>query len=134
VRKYYHFFISRPHVMCIRTYWQQRLVSKSTATVLTHKHHPNNIECVNLEKNCCQMQSSVSAIANWIGESQCKLRNINIRALFIGYSDEGLLLRQVDPVTIFDALSRNSSLYGIDISENYPKENKIQYLSQSLLK
>lgn len=59
------------------------------------------------------MQSSVSAIANWIGESQCKVRNLNIRALFMGYSDEGLLQRQIDPIPIFYEFSRNTILYGI---------------------
>ncbi|MGK3762617.1 MAG: hypothetical protein ACI8RD_014935 [Bacillariaceae sp.] len=59
------------------------------------------------------MQSSVSAIANWIGEAQCKVRNLNIRALFMGYSDEGLLQRQIDPIPIFYEFSRNTSLYGI---------------------
>ena len=96
------------------------------------KTHPG-IECVNLEKNCCRTQSSVDAIAKWISEGDCKLRALNVGALWTEFSQEGLLQRVVDPTPLFFALSHNSSLCDFNVSENYLENEEIRHLTESLV-
>mmetsp|Transcript_7256 Transcript_7256/g.15519 ORF Transcript_7256/g.15519 Transcript_7256/m.15519 type:complete len:476 (+) Transcript_7256:368-1795(+) len=96
------------------------------------KTHPS-IECVNLERNHCRTQASVSTIAKWIVESQCKVRALNVRALWTGFSEEGLEQRFVDPVPLFTAVAQSSSLRNLIVSENYLENDEIQHLTQSLL-
>ena len=96
------------------------------------KIHPG-IECVNLEKNCCRTQSSVDNIAQWISESNCKIRALNVGSLWTGFSEEGLMQRFVDPIPLFSALGHNSSLCDLNVSENYLEEKEIRHLTESLL-
>lgn len=92
-----------------------------------------DIEYLDLEKNFCRSQSSVDAIAKWISEENCKLRSLNVGALWTGFSDEGLLRRFVDPRPLFSALGHNSSLCNLNISENYLENGEIQHLTDSIL-
>ena len=96
------------------------------------KTHPS-IKCVDLEKNCCRTQSSVDTIAKWVSEVDCTLTALNIGALWTGFSEEGLLVRFVDPMPLLSAIGQNSSLCDLNVSENYLENEDIQYLTQSLL-
>lgn len=91
------------------------------------------IESLNLEKNCCRTQSSVNVISEWVSEDSCKLRALNVGALWTGFSDEGLLQRFVDPTPFFSAIGQNSSLCDLNISENYLENQEIRRLTDSLL-
>jgi len=94
--------------------------------------HPG-IENVNLERNKCRAQASVSTIAKWIVESQSKLLALNVRGLWTGFSEEGLEQRFVDLVPFLTAVTQNSSLQKLVVSENYLDNDEIQHLARSLL-
>ena len=95
------------------------------------KIHPS-IECVDLERNCCQDQSSLHIIADWISEGNCNLRALNVGALWTGFSDDGLLVRFVDPMPLFSALCHNSSLSELNVSGSFLDNKDIQKLTESL--
>ena len=93
--------------------------------------HPR-IECVDLEKNCCQTQSSLDTIASWIKDDNCKLRVLNVRGLWTGFSEEGLFQRFVDTTPLFLALSHNTSLYDLNLSENCLENEEVKRFTSLL--
>jgi Leucine Rich repeat len=96
------------------------------------KIHPS-IDRVHLGGNFCRSQDSVSSIAEWIKDPSCNLLDLNVRALWIGFSEEGLVQRYVDLEPLFDALSFNTSLRHLTISENYMEDEDIHQLANALL-
>jgi Ran GTPase-activating protein (RanGAP) involved in mRNA processing and transport len=96
------------------------------------KSHPS-IERVHLGGNCCRTQQSVSAIATLIGEQTCKLVDLNLRAMWVGFSEEGLVQRFVNLTPVFDALSENESIQHLTISENYLEDNELRQITKALL-
>ena len=98
----------------------------------TIKLHPC-VEKLELEKNCCRTQSSADIIADLIKDSNCRIKTLNIANLWVGFSEEGLMQRFVDPKPLFAALQQNSSLYNLNISENYLEDDEIEYLTKMLL-
>eukprot|EP00536_Pseudo-nitzschia_multiseries_P014682 jgi/Psemu1/39763/gm1.39763_g len=107
--------------------------------------HQPGIETVNLERNRCRTQSSVSVIADWIDESgsasagaskhkSCSnLKSLNVRGLWTGFSEEGLEQRFVDPAPLLTAVARNPGLRELVLSENYLGNDEIKHLAKSLL-
>ena len=95
------------------------------------KAHPS-IQFLDLEKNNCQNQSSLDVVAEWIGEDDCKLQGLNVGTLWAGFSEDGLLVRFVDPKPFFSALTKNTSLRYLNVSGNYLDNKDIQQLTQSL--
>lgn len=90
-----------------------------------------SIQFLDLEKNNCQNQSSLDVIAEWISEDDCKLQGLNVGALWTGFSEDGLLVRFVDPNPFFSALANNTSLRHLNLSGNYLDNKDIQQLTQS---
>jgi hypothetical protein len=95
------------------------------------QQHPSIIN-VHLGGNCCRSAESVQTIASWIRQPACQLLDLNLRSLWTGFSDEGLLQRFVDIAPIFDAISENQSIVRLSISENYLDNNDIAMLAHSL--
>jgi hypothetical protein len=96
------------------------------------KIHPS-IKRVHLGGNYCQSQDSVSSIADWIKDPNCNLHDLNTRGLWTSFSEDGLLQRYVDLHPFFDALSKNSTLRALTISENYIEDNDARQLANALL-
>lgn len=94
--------------------------------------HPS-INMVHLGGNLCRSQDSVSSVADWIKDPTCSLHDLNIRGLWVGFSEEGLVQRFVDLRPIFYALSMNVNLRALTISENYLEDNDARQLSEALL-
>jgi len=105
--------------------------NETISLIETIKVHPS-IDCIDLERNCCQSETSVDAISNWIREDDCKLRSLNVGALWTGFSDDGLLVRFVDLMPLFSALCKNLSLCELNASESYLDNEEILKLSESL--
>jgi len=91
------------------------------------RDHPS-IECLHIGGNSCITAESVEAISEWLSEDSCRLRDLNLRALWIGYSDLGLLERVVDLGTLFEAIAKNDSLQNITLSENYLETDDVKRL------
>lgn len=105
--------------------------TETISLIETIKVHPS-IDCIDLERNCCRSQTSVDAISNWIRENDCKLRSLNVGALWTGFSDDGLLVRFVDLIPFFSALCQNLSLCELNVSESYLDNEEIRKLTESL--
>jgi hypothetical protein len=95
------------------------------------KEHPS-LEYLHIGGNHCVSPDSVDAIAGWINKDSCKLRDLNLRALWIGYSEEGLLQRLVDLTMIFESLRKNKSLQSLILSENYLENEEVSKLAKAL--
>lgn len=96
------------------------------------KRHPS-IRHVHLGGNFCRSQDSVLCIAAWINDSSCNLYDLNVRSLWIGFSEEGLVQRYVNLEPVFDAISKNESLRCLSISANYLEDKDVQQLTLALL-
>jgi hypothetical protein len=75
----------------------------------------------------------VTAIAEWIQDTYCQLTNLNLRALWIGFTDDGLLQRPVSLAPLFEALMANTSLTNLTLSENYLEDEDMIKLNSALL-
>ena len=95
------------------------------------KKHPN-LTSLHIGGNSCISSESVRAISEWIEEDSCRLIDLNLRALWVGYSEEGLLQRTVDLSGIFQSLARNLSIRRLTLSENYLEDEDMERL-QSVL-
>jgi Ran GTPase-activating protein (RanGAP) involved in mRNA processing and transport len=93
----------------------------------------SNIECVHLGGNFCHTPKSVDVIADWINDPACKLRDINLRGLWVGFNQGGLLQRFVNLAPVFYALGNNSSIHDLTMSENYLEDNEVRQLVDALL-
>lgn len=80
--------------------------------------HPS-IRCLHIGGNECLSSTSVQVIGDWLGMDNCQLWDLNLRALWAAYSEEGLLHRPVDLSSLYDAVSRNRSLQRLILSENF---------------
>jgi Ran GTPase-activating protein (RanGAP) involved in mRNA processing and transport len=94
-------------------------------------HH--KITKVHLGGNFCRSPESVQAIATWIGHPSCQLEDINLRSLWAGFTEEGLLQRLVDMNPVFQALSENRSICRLSLPENYMSDDDMAKLTASLL-
>jgi Ran GTPase-activating protein (RanGAP) involved in mRNA processing and transport len=88
---------------------------------------------VHLGGNFCHSQRSVDAISNWIQHPSCNLQDLNLRSLWVGFTEEGLVQRFVDLVPLFQALSENGSICNLSLSENYLEDKEVLQLSKALL-
>lgn len=59
--------------------------------------------------------------------------DLNLRSLFVGFTEEGLLQRFVDVKPIFDGVQHNRSLQRLNLSENLLEDGEIELLSNALL-
>ena len=95
------------------------------------KTHPN-LQQLHLGGNTSKSQDTVASIAEWIKDPNCKLTNLNFRALWISYSDDGLLQRLVSFIPLYEALKNNKSIKNFTLSENYLENQDICKLSSAL--
>lgn len=95
--------------------------------------HPS-LECLHIGGNDCISPGSVDAIAGWIGNESCKLKDLNLRALWIGFSEEGLMQRFVDLSNLYRSLGVNGSLESLTISECYLDSTDVEELCSALAK
>lgn len=91
------------------------------------------VTAVHLGGNCCRSQESVKTIAAWIRKPSCTLLDLNLRSLWIGFSEEGLLQRVVSLEPLFDAVSENQNISRLHLSENYLENRDISRLTASCL-
>jgi hypothetical protein len=56
---------------------------------------------------------------------------LNLRALWIGFSEEGLLQRVVDLSILFESLAVNVSLQNLTLSENYIEDEGMRKLAKA---
>lgn len=101
------------------------------AVVRSMKVHPC-IERLHIGGNTCVTTESVEAIAEWVKQESCKLQDLNLRALWINFSDDGLLQRLVDLALLFESLSVNTSLKKLTFSENYMENEEMKRLATAL--
>ena len=95
-------------------------------------HQTSSLECLHVGGNhCATSEESVNAFASWIEDDSCRLKELNLRALWIDYY-EGLLLRQVDLRPLFTAIGRNKSIRCVSLSENCLLKQDIQDLGNAL--
>lgn len=87
---------------------------------------------VHLGGNFCRSPESVQAVATWVRHPACKICDLNLRSLWVGFSNEGLLQRLVDLNPIFDAFSENQSIRYLSLSENYLEDAEMVKLTTSL--
>eukprot|EP00980_Cylindrotheca_fusiformis_P028961 scaffold22680_cov107-Cylindrotheca_fusiformis.AAC.30 len=80
------------------------------------KNHPS-LECLHIGGNDCISQDSAEAIAGWLSDESCKLKDLNLRALWTGFSEEGLVQRFVDLTNLFHSISGNRTLQSLTLSE-----------------
>ncbi|KAG7343041.1 hypothetical protein IV203_020986 [Nitzschia inconspicua] len=99
--------------------------------VLALEQHPKMTN-VHLGGNCCYSQESVQTIASWIRRPSCRLSDLNLRSLWVGFSEEGLLQRLVDLEPLFNAISENESICHLSLPENYLEDDEIVKLTSSL--
>jgi hypothetical protein len=95
------------------------------------KSHPS-IKCLHIGGNSCVTTDSVNAIADWVKEDSCQLQDLNLRALWIGFSEEGLVQRLVGLANLYHSLSVNKSLQNLTLSENYLENDDIDELTTAL--
>ncbi|KAL3903737.1 MAG: hypothetical protein SGILL_010333 [Bacillariaceae sp.] len=95
------------------------------------KVHPS-VDRVHLGGNSCHSERSVEALSNWIKQPTCRLRDINLRSLWVGFTEEGLYQRFVDLMPLFEALAENRSICNLSLSENYLEDQEILKLSHAL--
>lgn len=83
--------------------------------------------------NDCVEETSVAAIGSWLQQKNCSLINLNLRALWVSYSeDHGLLHRPVQLCPLYDGLCQNSTLRHLSLAENNLDDSEIAQLLQSL--
>lgn len=83
---------------------------------------------LHLGGNECGLDESVSTIADWLSSKDCQLRDINLRALWTAFSDDGLLQRSVHLCSLFSAIRQNVSLERLALSESQLEDNEIACL------
>ena len=81
-----------------------------------------SLQCLHIGGNECLTPASVQAVADWVGSESCNLYDLNLRALWVSYSEEGLLRRPVDFSCLYNAIARNTSLRRLIFSENYVED------------
>lgn len=92
------------------------------------KHH-RSLECLHIGGNKCVTRSSVLSVADLISDDSCLIKDLNLRALWASYSEEGLLRRMVDLSPLFKALGKNLSLRQLSLSENCIDTHDISQLA-----
>jgi Ran GTPase-activating protein (RanGAP) involved in mRNA processing and transport len=92
-----------------------------------------SIQCLHIGGNDCLSPTSVQVIADWLASETCSLRDLNLRALWAAYSEEGLLQRPVDLSVLFDAVRRNFTLERLILSENYLEDDDVRKLVDAIL-
>jgi len=95
------------------------------------KTHPN-LQQLHLGGNTSKSQDTVASIAEWIQDPHCKLSNLNFRALWISFSEDGLLQRWVSLIPLYEALKNNTSIKNFTLSESYLEDQDICKLSRAL--
>jgi hypothetical protein len=95
------------------------------------RKHPN-IQQLHLGGNSSKSEDTLLAIADWIQDPTCKLTNINLRALWIGFSDDGLLQRWSSLTPLYEALRKNTSISNFTLSENYLDDEDLCNLCKAL--
>lgn len=93
----------------------------------------SSIRQLHVGGNECRTQDSVTTLSEWIQEPTCQLENLNLRALWVGFTDEGLLQRFINIAPLFDALAVNRSLKDLTLSENYLEDEDLLMLKRALL-
>lgn len=91
------------------------------------QHHPS-LRCLHIGGNRCVSTESVRVIAEWISNESCQLLDLNLRALWIGISEDGLVQRIVDLSKLYAALAANQSLQRLTLSENYIESPDLEIL------
>lgn len=104
-----------------------------TLVVEKFKNH-GSLERLHIGGNKCTSIDSLEAIANWIGDESCQLKDLNLRALWVGFSEEGLLQRFVELPDLFQNIGINQSLQSITLSENYLDSRDIKDLCSEIEK
>ena len=97
------------------------------------RNHPS-LQALHLGGNECVSPLSIDHIADWLRCKSCRLTDLNLRALWISYSDDGLLQRRVDLSTLYEALGSCQTLQHLVLSENYLEDGDIKLLSRSVRK
>ena len=101
--------------------------------VESFKNH-QSLKHLHIGGNNCISSDSVETIANWVGDESCKLKDLNLRALWVGFSEDGLLQRFVDLSNLFQSIGSNKSLQTLTLSENYLDGRDIEGLCSEVEK
>jgi hypothetical protein len=95
------------------------------------KSHPS-LECLHIGGNDCISPDSVDAIAGWLEDESCKIRDLNLRALWIGFCEEGLMQRFVDLTNLFQSVGANRTLQSLTLSESYLENMDVEKLCSAV--
>jgi hypothetical protein len=93
----------------------------------------NQIQNLHLGGNHCTALDSVMLISNWLSSELCSLIDLNLRALWVGFSEEGLMQRFVSFEHLWQSLQVNSSLECLGLSENCLETSDIKALCHVLI-
>jgi len=116
--------LSDDDIVCLVEQFQQQQEENTMMINLRHLH---------LGGNHCTSVTSVNAISEWIKKDTCPLMDINLRALWVAYSEEhGMLERPISLSQLYETLEINTSLKSLNLSENMLDNTDISQLMTSL--
>eukprot|EP00934_Nitzschia_sp_Nitz4_P009484 Nitzschia sp. Nitz4//scaffold84_size84139//38929//40323//NITZ4_005197-RA/size84139-processed-gene-0.98-mRNA-1//-1//CDS//3329559030//9474//frame0 len=75
---------------------------------------------------------TLTAICQWMAQPACSLRDLNLRALWVHYSEDGLLTKTVQLDAFYQALQTNTSLERLSLSANCLDDRDLTPLTQAL--
>lgn len=92
------------------------------------------VQNLHIGGNSCIEQESVNAIADWLRDEACHLKDLSVSSLWVGFDEDGLMQRFVDLIPLFQGVAENRSLQSLSLADNHIENIEIKELFYAMKK